>query len=383
MLTAIDIVTEHRIAIPDFPDPAELRAPTTAGQLVCPVCRAELWLRAGHVRAAHFAHRTLADCPAANTSAAVLEALRLLYDFFKRRIDAGKLVASLELEPALPGVPPEVVVHLRLNRPPRSAVAIVLVDRRLPPDLRLTYQTALAPPSLVFRPVFLADTLRPVEDRAGEFNLDTTLREFGRPSPYDLRPSSWRPSLGSLHFLEPTTGEWTTLRGLTLVHDPHGFEPARVLRSRMEELLWSEGNTDWCHAGEAEALRRFDAARKRASPPPVPLPELPKPPPTIEVSTPTAALETAEIADEDTEVEETEDLGFEGIFGRIHGHRQGRRPDRDYRAAESVPLPEWMVNGLKCHGCGEPQRDWEQAMPGRGVCICRACFAKGFRLPST
>jgi hypothetical protein len=68
----------------------ELREQARRGALVCPRCRALLWLRAGDVLAAHFAHRELSDCPSANDPAAALAIRSLLFKFFEERVASGK-----------------------------------------------------------------------------------------------------------------------------------------------------------------------------------------------------------------------------------------------------------------------------------------------------
>lgn len=333
MLTALDTTTGARIVPSDLPDPKTLRPPTASGQLVCPHCRAVLWLRAGAVRIPHFSHRVLADCHAAHASAEILRARLRIYEFFKERIASGKLVATVTLEPVTPDAPKGFGVDIMLERTGKPSVAVVLLEKRLPPELRLEYETRLGPPSLLFRPVFLAHSLRPIEEHESDFNLDTTQRELRLESPYDLPTPSSQGSPGTLHFIDPSSGEWTSLRRLRMVHSPQGFRASKVLRSPLSALLWSEKHSEWCHAGEAEALRQSRAAASRPAPPPSNMP-------------------------------------------RAKPNPQGS-DDADDSAAP-LDVASWI---FRCVGCNAVGSDWQAAEPGDGICVCRSCFAKGVRLP--
>ena len=333
MLTALDTTTGARIVLPDLPDPKALRSPTANGQLVCPVCGAALWLRAGEVRIPHFAHRTLADCHAGHASADVLRARLRIYEFFKERIASGKLVATITLEPVTPEAPKGFGVDIMLERSGKPSVAVVLLEKRLAPELRQEYATRLGSPSLFFRPVFLADSLRPIEGHESEFNLDTTQRELRLESPYDLPTPSSQGSPGTLHFIDPGRGEWTSLRRLRLVHSPQEFRASKVLRSPLSELLWSDKHSEWCHAGEAEALRQSRSSAPRQAPAPSNMPR----------SNPTA---------------------------------QGAGDGDDSHAP--IVAASWI---FRCVGCNAVGSDWQAAATGDGICVCRSCFAKGVRLP--
>ncbi|MCC6234708.1 MAG: hypothetical protein IT580_18845 [Verrucomicrobiales bacterium] len=140
-----------------------LLSSTASGQIVCPVCRATLWLRAGEVRSPHYAHRTLAECHAGHASADVLRGHLRIYEFFRERIASGKLTATATLEPVIPDAPKGFGVDIMLDSTGKPSVAVVLIGKRLTPKLRLEYETRLTPPSLLLWPVFLAASLRPIE----------------------------------------------------------------------------------------------------------------------------------------------------------------------------------------------------------------------------
>lgn len=338
MLTALDKATGAIIVLPDLPDPNAARAPTSDGQLVCPVCRAALRLRVGRVRVSHFAHRTLADCPADHGSADVIRARLIIYDFFKQRIHSGKLLAIAELEPATSGAPKGFGVDLLLHRAGKPSVAVVLFERRISPELRVEFESRLTAPEFAFRPVFLFGLLRSVKGTDAEFNLDTTQRALRIPSAYDLRSACLKDKPGTLHFIDPSEGHWVSLRGLQLRHSPQGFRASKVLSSPVSVLLWSESNSEWCHQGEAEALRSWQASKQG----------WPRP-----------------------------------IGGRAQSDTATgvRPPTADSVEEGPYDLPAWSKDGLRCVSCGRVSNDWQQAQPGAGICICRSCFSDGKRLP--
>jgi hypothetical protein len=292
-------------------------------------------------------------------SEAVLAARRQIYLFFRSRIDPGKLRGEVQLEPVLPQLPKDVVVDLLLRRSQKPWVAVCLIESSLNPDLRCNLRISIEKQGWLFRPAFLASRLKRTADNAAEFLLDTTQREFRLSSLYDLRSSEdWR-GPGTLHFIDAPAQSWTTLRGLSLVHDPQVFESAFARNSAMSELLWSEAHGEWVHKGEAEALKAFREAeqarrhkeaevRRRALTSPVATPGPVKP--IIKV---VPAVE------------------------RVVVHL----PEPDVQIQESEPLPAWMSEGLTCAGCGKQTMDWQNADIGKSVCVCRPCFKNGIRLP--
>ena len=186
MLTAWDTLHERPLVLPDNDTSAQLervREHARRGELLCPICRQLLWLRAGFIRTPHFGHRALNDCPAATASEAVLAAPRLLYLFFRSRIDAGKLPAEIELEPQLLALAKVGGLDMLLRRAQRPAVAICIVEKTLKPETRRALRSAAAEGGGLLRSVFLQTRLKPAPDSEEEFLLDTGQREFRLRSP--------------------------------------------------------------------------------------------------------------------------------------------------------------------------------------------------------
>ena len=381
MLTAWDKVRETTLVLPDFESGAALaqvRQRTRQGELVCPTCREALWVHAGDLLVPHFAHRRLSNCPHGRVSEAVLGARRLLYRFFQARIESGKLPAEIVLEPVIGGLPEKVRVDLMLRRAAKPAVNVVVIERGLKPDVRDELRRCLGGPGRLFRPVFLKERLKHPEDELRLFLLDPAQREFRLNSVYDLVPPEHWQGPGSLHFIDPAVAVWTTLRGVQLVHDPQVFGCRRMLASKMDRLLWSEGHAEWVHEGEAEALKTFreaieakkrrEAEQRRQSEQRVPLA---KPVSAVPQSKPTnvkpALAATARHEESAPPTKPTPD-----------SNRSAPAPV--VAPEELEPLPAWITGGLVCVGCGQRTAAWQNAAPEQDQCVCRTCFAAGVRL---
>jgi hypothetical protein len=389
MLTAWDKIAEKAVAVPDFEESGGLgllRTRTRQGELVCPTCQQLLWLRAGEVLIPHFAHRRLSECPHGRVSEVVLTARRLIYRFFRARIDTAQLPGEIQLEPVLEGVLQRTPPDLLLRRRTRSCVAIKIIESTLKPDLRFELPAAIQQQKWLFRPIFLSSRIRRAEDGTGAYLLDPAQRELRLSSAYDLRLEYAAPSPGTLHFLDPHAASWTTLRALWLVHNPQVFEARSVHTTHMDHLLWSEAHSEWAHPGEPEALkelkeqiaakRREEAARiqkqrelerelerqrklerERAARKLIetlpPLPPQPRPPPVPESPKPVVSPRA----------------------------KRSELPIRAPRGQNPEPLPEWLTEGMVCYGCGKRTKGWQIADPSNNTCVCRACFASGTRLP--
>jgi Competence protein CoiA-like family len=335
MLVARDSRNDEALVLPDCESEAmldEVRELARAGILLCPACRALLWLRAGQKRCAHFAHRTLADCPQVHVSLPILECRRLLYRFFQERIQSGKLPGRVELEPAVTGLPNGTKVDLIVRRTQRPAVAIVLLEGGLKPEARDALKSTLATCGFIFRPVFLASTLKQSTDEL--FLLTTTQRAFKHHSVFGRRSHDEAGTDASLHFLDPANQRWTSLRGLFLRHLPQAYHAHSVRISTMNELLWSEGEAEWTHPDEP----RLSGASEKSQ----------------------------------SERSVVVQAGFQTTTTAV------AEPVLDY-AKVPEETPSWLTTGLLCLGCGQTTIVWQKADLGAGTCVCKSCFEKGVR----
>jgi hypothetical protein len=404
MLTAWDRAQQRTIVLPDYESRQEaqvLREQTRLAELVCPECQQPLWLHAGNILIWHFAHRRLSDCPLSRISREVLCARRLVYRFFQSRIASGKLTGEIQLEPVLADLPEKVRVDLLLRRAEKPAVAVVLLDKGLKPDVRGALPSVLKSQQLLFRPVFLCSRLKPVDDQNDAVLLDPTQREFRLKSPYDLPHAGTRIPPATLHFVDGEKEWWTTLRGLVLWHAPQSFFARKRFASPLDALLWRESHAEWVHEGEAEALRKFldDLKRERA--------RKAEQAREAEQARKAEAARRLERAREAEALRRTEQARLATLARpKQPAHPTAHLPqtavpphatatpapaqepapampaqeETEHWPVEPDPLPAWIVSGLVCVGCGQRTTKWQNAKPGADQCVCHACFAAGVRL---
>lgn len=336
MLTAWNVGEGAKLALPDFEEAGtvRLRELTRSALIVCPVCREPLWLRAGEQRRAHFAHRVLANCPQANTSASIIESRRLLYRFFQDRIRGGKLAGAIELEPVAPELPERITVDLILRRDAKPSVVIMLLETAMKPTARLAAPTAIEATGSIFRPVFLSSTLKRIDEPMNAYALNPTQRAFKHQSPFGIVDDSERRD--SLHFLNPESLQWTSLRGLRLIHSPQVFQTTSVHQSTVDDLLWSESQAEWTHVGEPRVkFRPFEGESSAQL--------------SIRSSVPTLLRKNA------------------------------LQPAHSSKPEITFQAPAWISNGLVCIGCQIRTDEWQTAKPAADTCVCKECFAKGVR----
>ena len=162
-----------------------------------------------------------------------------------------------------------------------------------------------------------------------------------------------------------------------LVHEPQVYLAGAVRQSSMQELLRSEAYSEWAHPGEAEALKAHRLAEAE---------EIRK-----EREAERARLQRAREAElaQNQRAREAEARKLRRLelaaSARDVAQQPGEvnPPETDEPVAQNEapsPLPEWIRAGLACVGCSQRTTDWQNADPGKGRCVCKACFAKGVRL---
>ena len=333
MLVAWDSEIDVDCAAPDHEGSAQLallRARTKAGVLLCRVCKQKLILRAGQERCVHFAHRVLADCPSAHDSIELINTRRLLYLFFRSRIDSGKLAGSVSLEPVIPDLPHKLRVDVLLTREAMQSLGVVIVEKRVPSDARREIRRSFGKTDFETRTVFLKSALAAHPEREGVFLLTPTQQELSHPSDFGQPEAVY--TRKSLHFVDHATRTWMTLRGLHLVHAPRAFAAESVETSVVDEVKWAPHSAEWVHPGEKK------------------------------------------------------------LVAALGGPSPGLKPPNDkYLSADDVrslprkhnePVqPSWLNQKLPCKCCHNPtsELNWVTADLKAGVCVCKECFARGAR----
>lgn len=333
MLSARDTRTGSILALPEHEgrDALEnVRGDATGEFLRCPACRAALWLRAGDKVCPHFAHRVLAECALSSVSLPILISRRLLYQYFQGLMKSAALAGTVELEPIWPTPSGNLQVDLMLNFGDAPPVAVILVGKGVKSERRSAFRTAAEEKGAILRPVFLSSTMKREDDESLEFSLSTTQRNFRHQSAFGQVEGS-RLAGRSLHFIDPETAMFTSLRHLFCVHAPQGFAAEYARTSPMGGLLWSKEEGEWWHQGEI----RNPHEPERLS---------------------------------------------DGFSSSRLGKREGQSVGCRTSEAASTGVPAWMIAGLRCVGCGEITTQWTSGVPTEGRCVCKACFDRGTRL---
>ena len=309
-----------------------LRALTSRDQLVCPVCRGALRLRAGRYRRAHFAHKHLANCPYHSESPLLLNCRAVLYEWLVSQFEPQRVNLEHKLDdPAL-------------QRPLDACVtggdqafAYWIIERRMPPAEREALRQAAARTGMTFHWIFTSQMLNPAR-APDSLSLSTTEREFMNVSIYDdIHLSSPDFAGQSLHYLDPDAFSLVTYRGLNLVHPPQRYK-GQPERHSLSQISASPLNGEPVHQGEPE---RLAATRQRRS----------------------AYENTLQHA--------------ASRFKKYQAEYQDALPSPDPGDSLPARVPFTQLEAT-CTYCNQVTSDWWYLNPADGKCKCRDCLRKGF-----
>lgn len=261
MFAAHDQVNDRKITAiaPEWAEPAAmetLRRWCREDRIVCPWCDAPVLIRAGEIKARHFAHKKLAECPYANEDAEKLRGRQILYEWLSSKVER----TTVELEAKVDG----------LDLPVPLDLLAVHADRRygycfLHRSIRdtgkrdeLTEAVAQAGrEGLHLHVVFSARLLDSASTDRGWIRLSPTQRRLAGKSDYNKPHGGGR----VLHFLDTETRVLTSLRGLSLFEWPQTFQVGKRLTNPMAEVCVRPSNGEMVHPGEYERLKAWEAER--------------------------------------------------------------------------------------------------------------------------
>jgi len=221
--------------------------------LVCQECQQPVRVRAGQVRAWHFAHKHRQDCPIGHESPQLLQARARLYRWLVGKFGTERVTLEKRTEGADLPRPVDCWVKGECN------FAYWIFEAGLKPQRRDVLHTALARPDVVVHWLFLTAMLQQDEDDNGAVHLTTTEREFMRPSDYD---NPVFPGGRTLHYLDHATGGVTTYRGLHLRHAPQVYQ-GKPLVHPIDQILVSPKTGEFVHPGEHEQLKAYQEEKKK------------------------------------------------------------------------------------------------------------------------
>ncbi len=260
MFRAIDRKHDRSIVIldPDWQGSPleELRAAGARDELVCPICRAPVLVKAGLIKRRHFAHQNIADCPLQRESAELLAARDMLYTWLRSKYDN----ASLEISPDDLMVPRPFDAYVQNDQGRRFGYWVIDRGLRDRDDMLAAHRSQ----KLQVHWLFLKQMLKPVERRPRQARLSTTERDFATrcrfAQPYGTPLS--------LQYVDAQAQVLTTLRGLRPYEPPATFQFERRIDTPLAKVMISPRSGEFVHPGEYERLRRWlqvEAERKRAA----------------------------------------------------------------------------------------------------------------------
>lgn len=326
----------------------QLRSHGHSASLLCPECKQPVVVKAGEVKAWHFAHKDLGSCPLQSESPAILKARSLLYAWLRTKFQKthkppfDQAVVTVEKKMGMDIPRP---VDCFVEFPNEQGIAYWIFDK----GLRERASLVRGWQGIRLQPVFLTDMLRPAEGHNSAFDLTTTERDFLATSMASEYNKPYATG-GSLHYLEKDAGYLTTLRGVQLLHGPQRYKSAAVLVHSLSEILTNISG-EFIHPGEHDTLQayrrqeeerqkrieRAAAAKARL----VPLPPIEPPKQAIRLAPPPQPVAKVE----------------------------PQQPDLlMLRLNKKIPMT--------CKGCGKETTDWTSCQPSAGMCLCRACGNK-------
>jgi len=318
-------------------------------RLVCQGCKQPVRVKAGKRRRWHFAHKHRKNCPLESASPALIEARRILFEWFVSIF--GESQVDLEIiRPQLPFPRPvDVQVQTGLD-----CCSVWIIETQLHPDIRQIIHESLDSLHEPYLIIFLSNMHHPLPEQAGKILLSTTEREFIINSDFDLLHHQLEnPVGGSLNYLDVKTGTITTYRDVMCIHKPQVFT-GRILSSSLPNAGVDLGRGSIVHPREGAELEKYLLRRDHRR-----------------VKLEESRQILGKILDRMLPAEETEN---KKDFGDRNPGRICSDPILNPTYPSSANL---LSKQAKCMYCGEITQDWWYLDKATGLCKCRDCLKKG------
>lgn len=217
-------------------------------ELICPVCRQPVIVRAGEKKRWHFAHKDLTNCPLKHESPNVLQARGLLYSWLKSKL--GERVTEVTVEKHFPGadLPRPVDCYVKLSDDQK--IGYWILERGIRDRWKLQHTLSDLGVEIIWVP--LTDMLLEDEEDQDTVHLTPTERDITFPSDYNQIYSY---SNSSLSYLDVENMTVLTLRGLRCVHSPQKYQFDCKLVSGIDQMLYRSKTGEFVHPGEYEQLK--------------------------------------------------------------------------------------------------------------------------------
>ena len=214
-------------------------------ELICPVCKQPVLVRAGQKKRWHFAHKDLTNCPLKNESPDVLQARILLYSWLKSKLGEKVTIEKYYPEADLPR-PIDCFIELSNGH----KIGYWILDKGIRDRWALQHAFLQLDISIVWVP--LADILREDDQDQGTVHLTPTERDITYSSEYSKLYSY---SDKSLSYLDVEKKAISTIRGLNCIHSPQKYHFHSKLVTILDQVLLSPLTGEFVHPGEHEQLK--------------------------------------------------------------------------------------------------------------------------------
>lgn len=328
-------------------------------ELICPVCKQPVLVKAGQKKRWHFAHKDLTNCPLKNESPNVLQARMLLYSWLK-----SKLGDKVTIEQHFSGsnLPRPVDCYVELSN--EHKIGYWILEKGIRDRWAIQHALFQLGISIVWIP--LADMLREDDQDQWTVHLTPTERDITYLSEYNKLYSS---KGGSLSYLNVENNNIFTLRGLSCIHSPQKYHFNFKLETVLEQVLLSPQTGEFVHPGEHERLEKHNKE--------------------IEEQERLIAIEKQRILNEETkrqqELAEQQDMISSNLTTRSCKERQHFSSSSDpepksqkdkKKESESYPYLEKLYT---CRICGIMGTDWVDLDLSNNTCICsNECLVRSY-----
>lgn len=216
-------------------------------ELICPVCKQPVLVKAGQKKRWHFAHKDLTNCPLKNESPNVLQARMLLYSWLKSKFGEKVTVEQYFPESNLPR-PIDCYVELSNEH----KIGYWILEKGIRDRWAIQHSLSELGISNVWVP--LANLLREDNHDQETIHLTSTERDIAYISEYN---SLYSGNGRSLSYLDVENNNILTLRGLHCIHSPQKYHFNFKLVTILDQVLLSQQTGEFVHPGEHERLEKL------------------------------------------------------------------------------------------------------------------------------
>ncbi len=216
--------------------------------LICPVCKQPVLVRAGHKKRWHFAHKDLTNCPLKNESPNVLQARMLLYSWLRSKLGEKVTIEKHFQESDLPRP-----LDCYVDYSNELKIGYWILEKGIKERWALQHELSCLGINTVWVP--LTDMLREDDQDQETVHLTPTERDITFSSDYDQLYSG--NNNRSLSYLDIEKKTILTLRGLKCIHSPQKFYFCSKLETKLDQTLFLPQTGEFVHPDEHKQLEEY------------------------------------------------------------------------------------------------------------------------------